>query len=175
MTSLFNPKFWLLFLIWTAGIAVFAYQSGHRDERKAAQIRELVITEKARIAKEEADEKVREAEADLTRILSERHTQYVQEQAHAKAENYRLIADVRALRRRLSIPGKCPDHRVEPGADTTIAGGSGTDGRAELDAGAGEFLISIAERGDNAIRKHAEVVERYELARKACAGQAVSQ
>lgn len=168
--TLLDPRFWLAAVLWTAAVAFLSHERGARVERKLAQAEDTRKTNEALQAKADADANTREIERLMAKTLATRQERYEQEKARAKSETDRLIADVRANARRLSIPVRthCEAGTASSGA---IAGGSGQEGRAELDPGAGEFLISLTARGDNAILKHAEVVDRYELLRKACTGQ----
>jgi hypothetical protein len=168
MAILFDPRFWLSIVIWTAAVAFVAHDRGERQATKEAERKELKASNDALEAKIRIDAETREKERRLVRLLDNRYDKYHQEEIDEKARADRLIADLRANARRMSIPVSYAPCAAGSAADPGVAGGSGQEGRADLTPGAGEFLVRLAERGDVAIRKHAEVVDRYELMRKEC-------
>jgi hypothetical protein len=169
--NLFNPSFWLAVVLWTAAVAIPSYLKGFDVAETAAQLREAGITAAAKAEQHAEDLKTLEIERTARKELDERYAAYQEEKNREQIENDALIADLRADRRRLSIPVRRPACQASPGADPATAGGTGEEGRADLTPPAAEFLVGLATRGDDAIRKHAAVVDLYENARSACARQ----
>lgn len=165
-----NPSFWLAVVLWTAVVAGGSYMKGSHDAESAAKLREAAITQQAKAEQHAEDLKTLQLERTMRAAMQERYDAYQEEQRRAKMETDALIADLRAGRRRLSIPARahCP---ASAGANPTAAGRTGEEGRAELDHDTSRALIALTDRGDDAIRKHAAVVDLYEAARKACARQ----
>ncbi|WP_168798512.1 lysis system i-spanin subunit Rz [Herbaspirillum sp. ST 5-3] len=167
-TFLLDPRFWLAIVIWTAAVAFVSHDRGERLAMKEAERKELKASVGALEDKIRIDAETREKERRLVRILDNRYDKYQQEELDAKAKADRLIADLRSHVRRLSIPVSYASCAAGANPAAGAAGGSSQEGRADITAGAGEFLVRLADRGDTAIRKHAEVVDRYELLRQAC-------
>lgn len=167
-TFLIDPRFWLGIVLWTAVVSFVSHDRGERQAKKEAERKELKASNDAMNEKIRIDAETRETERRLVRILDNRYEKYQQEENDAKAKADRLIADLRANVRRLSIPVVYQACAAGANPDPGAAAGSSQEGRADLTPGAGEFLVRLAERGDAAIRKHAEVVDRYELMRQAC-------
>lgn len=146
-------------------IGFFMGLDSGRDSAKASAMKaaaaayaKLTATNKATV----------EAERELRRVERTSYEKYYKAQEKKTYEADRLIADLRADTRRLRVPvrrvpGACP---VQGGSATA---GTGEEGHAELSPDAGEFLVSLLKRGDTAILKHAEVVDRYDRLAAACA------
>jgi hypothetical protein len=172
MIALLDPRLWLALVLWTAAVAFLSYQQGAGHERKEAERRELKASNDALEEKARLDADATARQRHLARVLDNRHEKYFQEERDAKVKTDRLIADLRADNRRLSIPVRNPACPAGADPDAGTAAGTGAEGRADLTAGASEFLVRLADRGDAAIRKHAEVVDRYQLLQQFCEGRA---
>jgi prophage endopeptidase len=138
---------------------------------KEAERKELKVSNAALDEKIKVDAETRETERRLIRILDNRYDKYTQEESNAKAKTDLLIADLRSGAGRMSFPVSDKNYQTGTYPTSSAAAGSGEEGRADITAGAAEFLLRLTERGDTAIRKHAEVVDRYELQRQACMRQ----
>ena len=125
----------------------------------AAEVAELKRSYAEQVA--DAVSVARATEAALRADIERIQTHHAQEQARAKAASDRLVADLRAGARRLSVPAACPGG--DPG-DSTTAGGR-REARAELDPAAAADLVAIAADGDDAIRALNACVDAYEAAR----------
>jgi hypothetical protein len=162
-----DPRFWLAFIIWTALVTLGAYAFGHSDATATAKVAEAGRTKIALavLAAENDKElaKERQLRADDRAALDK----FQLENSHAKAETDRLISDLRRDVVRLRVPIR-PSRQAEPAPGGPAPDGVGAQGQAELTADASEFVVGLLARGDEGIRKHAEVVDRYERLRLAC-------
>jgi hypothetical protein len=148
-----------------AAAAGFIY--GEQHARAAAEEAERGRTAQALHQLAEADARVLEREKAKRLADYQTFTTYRKEHEDADQKTEAVVADLRADNRRLRIPVR-PDRPAAPAAGGSAAGGPGEEGRAELTADAAEFLVRLAGRGDDAIRKHAAVVDAYEHLRAAC-------
>jgi hypothetical protein len=166
-----SPAFWLVILLWTLGVATASWCYSEHIATQEAQLDEAKRTATALDAKGKVDTAVLDRERQLRRSDRESFDKWRKEHSDADAKTERLVADLRADNRRLRIPVRavCPS---APNGGGPIAGGFGQEGYADLTAGAAEFLVRIAGRGDDAIRKHAEVVDAYERLRQKCTAPA---
>lgn len=98
---------------------------------------------------------------------AQKFTVFKQEQDRAQAEKDRFISDLRRDVVRLRVPIRPRAPEGTPGT-RPAATGSGDEGHAELTADAAQFVVDLLARGDTAIRKHGEVVDRYERLRLTC-------
>lgn len=160
---LLNPVFWLVQLALIALASFYWYDVGAEHERHAQQ----ALSIKALEAQATANGIVLERERTLRAEDRTAFDKFKQEQSHAEKLSTQLIADLRRDTRRLRVPVRavCP---ADIDGSGTVAAGTGEEGHAELTADAGEFLVRLVTRGDDGIRKHAEVVDRYERLRSAC-------
>lgn len=160
---LWNPSFWIVIAIWTALVGFYARDYGAEQERFIQQANTITQLE----AQAKSAALVLQRERKLRADDRADYIKFQEDQKNAEKATAIVISDLRSGSRRLRIPvnsvcsaadnagGQAPERAVD-------------DGRAELTAPASEFLVSIAARGDSAIRKHAEVVDRYEHLRIAC-------
>jgi len=111
-----------------------------------------------------ASEAARAKEATLLAATTALREQLHQEKRSAKANQDRLIADIRAGAQRLSIAATCPAPPAsQAGEDTAAAPGDGADSaRAELDPEAAATLVAIAADGDQAIRERNACIAAYD-------------
>jgi hypothetical protein len=160
---LLNPTFWIVICVWTALTAIYCVDVGAERERFKQQANTIEQL------KDQADAaaKVLQRERDLRTEDRTEFARFKEESTHAKEHDDQLIADLRSDNRRLRVPIRRP---AAPSADGSgsVAAGTGGEGYAELSADAGIFLVDLLHRGDEAIRKHGEVVDRYERLRIAC-------
>jgi len=163
-----DPRAWLALIIWTAAVAFFADHRATKIERTAGEARELKISNDAKDKKIAADAESKAQERKLAAAFDQRIAQTYKDQANEKAAADRLIADLRNRNKRLSIPVTDTFCRVGTDGSSPAAAGSGAEGRSDITPGAAEFLARLAERGDNAIRKHATLVDLYNDLRNAC-------
>lgn len=112
---------------------------------------------------------MRERERALREDERKNAATYLKTKEKQIEESNRIIADLHADNRRLRIPIRI-QAAATPGAVSSgsVAGGAGEEGYADLAPGAAEFLIRLADRGDDAIRKHAAVVDAYDRLAAAC-------
>lgn len=156
-------------LIWGAG-----YATGYDRADDAAQLREATNLNRAMAGQRAEAAKVLKDERDLRKADAAAHAKFYEETQRAKESTDRLIADLRGNVKRLRVPVRysCP---AAPDAGGSAAAGPGTEGYAELDGETSADLAALTIRGDTAIRKHAEVVDRYERLRLTCSGGTPTQ
>jgi hypothetical protein len=165
----FDPRAWLVGLVLLIICAVSSYHYGSKHATEAAQLRE------ARVVAAALEQRQKENDATLgrERQLRERdfkeYEKYTEARHEAEQETDRIIAGLRSdvIRLRVPIKPRSPAAEAHPGGP--VATGIEPEGQAELTADAGAFLVNLLARGDEGIRKHAEVVDRYERLRLACA------
>jgi hypothetical protein len=160
---LWNPSFWIVVAIWTALVGFYCADLGAEQERFKQQANTIIQLE----AQAKSAALVLQRERKLRADDSAEFIKFKEAQAHAQETTVQLIADLRSDNRRLRVPVRIP---AAPGSDAggNAAAGTGEEGFADLTAGAAEFLVNLTARGDDGIRKHAEVVDRYERLRIAC-------
>jgi hypothetical protein len=149
-------------------IAIGAYTVGHHVATTEAGAAEKVRTAQAVKAKGDADAKVLAGERELRRLDTISFNRYRKDHEDADEKTARTIDDLRTGARRLRVPTQrqvCTAPGLPAG---TAAGGPGEEGHAELAADASVFLVGLLKRGDDAITKHAAVVDAYERLRTAC-------
>jgi hypothetical protein len=165
--TLFDPRLWLAAIICIA-LSFFAGSwHGASEATDKARVAEAGRTASALagLAKEKdatiADERKLRA-ADRTAF-----DKYVKEQDDDTAAKDRTIACLRAGTCVVRVPIRAPRKAPED-ASGPATSGPREEGQAELTPDAGIFLVDLLARGDEGIRKHAEVVDRYERLRVAC-------
>lgn len=152
-------------MVWAAAVALLAGLLGFQTVRLANEQADHAKTAKAHAeALAQASEEARKTETALRADIDSIQADAAEKEARAKEAIDRLVDDVRAGHRRLSIPARCPSGS---GIRAPAAGGSGTQvPRAELDGPAGEFLIGLTRDGDTAIRERNACIEAYEAVRR---------
>lgn len=161
-----DPRFWLgLVMAMAMGFVIGTVNAGRQADLRMAKV-EKAAADRLALANQET----RKTEQAARLALIARDAQHHQEQQDAKNHIDDLTRRVRAGAVRLSVPARCPG-QAGSGRDTGPAGGTGDQARAELDPQAGIDLVSIAADGDAAIRQLNVVIDAYEDARRACAGQ----
>lgn len=135
-----------------------AYVYGRHDGRELAnafwQAREAQIQADVQAVKDQAAERVREAEkASAARVVAI-SADYQADLQRLNDEKDALLSDVRAGRRRLSIPATCDAGGGAP-VPGAAAGTGGRDGeaRAELSGEAADFLVALASEADRVARQ----------------------
>lgn len=107
----------------------------------------------------QAERNARDAIQAITdKLTNERDT--------ARHEKDLYIAGVRSGAIRLSVPVIAAVPAGPGCADSTAAGGSGQEARAELTPAAAEFLDDIASEGDDAIRQANALIDTYNALRE---------
>jgi hypothetical protein len=162
-----DPRIWLAGIIWTLLVAIAGYMTGHEtasDQAERVQ-RENTVNANRTIAAMN-DWRI-EQSAALRLANNARFDSHRQQEAKAHEQTDRLIADLRSDNRRLRIPVRACGN-TETAASGTLASGHQPQGYAELDGATSAALVAITRDGDDAIRKHALVVDAYEDLRKAC-------
>lgn len=164
---LLNPAFWLCIIAWTVFTAYFARDYGAEQER----FKQQALTIQALEAQEKAAAKVLADERQLRTDDRNEFIKFKEKDDHAHQISDQLLSDIRRDNRRLRVPVR---RQVCPAQDGSgpAAAGTGEEGYAELTVDFSEEIIGFLTRGDDAIRKHAEVVGRYERLRQACMQQA---
>jgi len=152
--SLLNP--WVILSLLLALFGVYEYGHHNGYEQK---------TEEVAIEVAKLNDKAREKEHVLTNTLNDTATKLIQVQNDADKKITKLTADVRSGAVRLSIPVQT-HCAVQPSGDTTTTSERGAETRADLDGGTAETLISIAKRGDDAIRQLNACIDSYNQARE---------
>lgn len=161
---LLNPTFWIVLLVWTALAAGYAYDYGMEKSRLEQQ----TITVKALEEQIAASSRVLKAERALRTADNAAFITFKEKQEHEQKITGQLVADLRSDNRRLRVPVRRPICAGPAAAGGPATTGPVEEGHSELTADAGEFLVGLLARGDDGIRKHAEVVDRYERLRTAC-------
>ena len=167
MITLFDPRLWAAAIL-CIGLSFFAGSwHGADAATEKARVAEAGRTAQALagLAKEKDAELAKERA--LRTIDRTALNKFTKEQEDAKAETDRVIAGLHRDVIRLRIPVRAPRQATQD-AGRPAAAATGEEGRAELTADASEFLVGLLARGDEGIRKHAEVVDRYERLRVAC-------
>lgn len=150
-------------------MGLWADGNGYERAEKEAQAREAAIITLVR--NQERNEAARRLAIERKQRADDQAAfdQYRKDQANATDHKNALISDLQRDVKRLRVPVTnrpvCEGAAVQAGP---AAGGAGAEGYAELTPDAGEFLVNLLARGDNAIRKHNETVDRYERLRLAC-------
>lgn len=162
-----DPRFYLALLVTACLAMVGGYTTGHKAATKTAQVQASKMMAAAAVARADAEAKLRAAEQKGRDDLAALDAKHFKEKQDADAKTKELVGRLRAGAVSLSIPAKCANSAARPG-DTTTAGGTGNEARAELEREAAESLIAIAADGDEAIRQLNAVIDAYSAARTTC-------
>lgn len=172
--KLMDWRDWLVKISVLVIVALAAHALGCREgyavAHDKARQEEAGRTAQAVQQQVDADTKVLATERALRDSDRKSFDTYRKEQANALAEKDRFIARLRTGAERLRVPvvgAVCPAAQDPGGSAAARAGG---EGYAELSGDGAQFLVDLLERGDVAIRKHAEVVDRYNRLLQACTG-----
>lgn len=118
----------------------------------------------------DASETARKTESEIRGelyALEQEYTKLEEDADRAKAEDARLISDLRAGTRRMSIAVKsCGSGGMPGGGAADNQGRAGEGQRAELDPAVTESLLAIARDGDQYIRERNACVAAYEIVRR---------
>jgi endonuclease YncB( thermonuclease family) len=160
LALLMDPRFWLAVVLYTLTVAATTGHYVSRYVTHEARLAEVQRTAAAVAEQAKADALVLADERALHKADLADFETYRKENTDAHAEKDRLIARLRAGTERLRVPVRqvCP---AASDAGGPAAGGAGGEGYAELSPDASEFLVNLLQRGDDAIRKHGQVVDRY--------------
>lgn len=159
------------FLLTVVLLAIFGAGGMWYGEHKAyaaAEAAEQKRTAQAVQHQKDADALVLAVERAQRQADAERFSTYQKDHQDADKITERVVAELRADNRRLRVPVQHPVCAAAPVQGAAAAGGTGEEGHAELTADASVFLVGLLARGDEAIRKHAAVVDFYENLRAAC-------
>ena len=170
--TLLDPRFWLAAVVWTALVGGTSYLAGHLDATEKAELEANARAVEAIQAVIDDNAKTLDRERTLRALDHAAHQDFARKQEVAKDETNRLIAGLRTGAVRLRAP--ITNSQSCAPASGQAAAGSGAQGYAELGQDAAVQLVGLLERGDTGIRKHAEVVDRYERLRLACAGNSTT-
>lgn len=175
LKTLLNPWILLGAIVWTGLVASAGYMTGAERATEVADAKAARLHAAALQQQIDADAEVLRIERDLRARDRAAYDNFYKESSRAKAETDRLIAGLRSDVIRLRVPVRytCPAAKEDAGRSP--APGTGEQGYAELDPGTAEDLVTVTRRGDDAIRKHSEVVDRYERLRLACTGESEPQ
>lgn len=165
---LLNPWCWLALIVWTGIVAAGAGSYAAGEARKQAELDEQKRTTAALQAQATENEQVMLRERALRNADHTEFNKYFEDAEHEKAAATRLVADLRNDVKRLRVPIIRPVREETADAGGPTAAATGQEGYAELTPDAGAFLVGLLARGDEGIRKHAAVVDRYERLRLAC-------
>lgn len=160
---LLNPTFWIVICIWTAVTAIYCVDVGAERER----FKQQKLTIDALEAQERAAAKVLEKERALRQADTADFIKFQEAQAHAEENARVVIADLERNNRRLRIPVRIAPAPAHDGSGP-LADSARDEGFAEPTLDFSEQMVDLLSRGDSAIRKHAEVVDRYERLRITC-------
>ena len=146
-----NPYFWgALVLSWIV-VAVSVYEHEQTEFNKERAIAQAALDAANKHSQEITDERNAKI-ADISRSLAD--TQAKAAQA-SKALNDKLASGAV----RLSIPVASCSNMSN---DSTSAQGN-TEARADIDAGAAQSLVSVTQRGDQAINQLNACIDSYNL------------
>lgn len=167
--TILDPRLWLAIIVLTVAALFIGMHFGAASSRQEAVAEEAKRTDAALKAKDKADKAVLADERDLRAKDQEAHDLYVKDKDRETAKTNAYINCLHAGRCALRVPVTIrADRDAKQDAAGPAAGGPGREGYAELTSDASHFLVDLLARGDNAIRKHAEVVDRYERLRVKC-------
>lgn len=156
--------------IFSALVAGYAY--GVHQANDVAEAAERGRTAAAVKAQKAADDKVLADERELRRLDADTFANYKRSHEDADKQTQAVISDLRSGARRLRPPAKCEVRAAAPDAGGPAPEPAGDEGRGELSPDASVFVVGLLKRGDDAIRKHAAVVDLYENLRAACSKEA---
>lgn len=165
--TLLDPRFWLAAIGYSLVLILTTAGFVTHHERVAAALAEADHTAAALAEQQQADDAVLALERQLHRADLDQFNLYRKEQADAHADKDHLIDRLRTGADRLRVPVRavCP---AAPDPGRPAAAGSGDQGHAELSPDAALFVVGLLGRGDDAIAKHAAVVDAYERLRLTC-------
>ena len=167
MITLFDPRLWAAAIL-CIGLSFFAGSWHGADvATEKARVAEAGRTAKALAALAEENDKEMAKERVLRTADRTALNKFTKEHDDAQAQTDRLIADLRHDVVRLRIPIRAP-RAAQADAGGPPSSRTGEEGHSELSQDGAEFLVGLLARGDEGIRKHAEVVDRYERLRVAC-------
>lgn len=159
---LLNPVFWLAIIGWTAFVAYYGFDVGAERER----LKQTELTAKALQQQIDANELILKRERELRTADNKEFIDFKKEHDHAKENVVQFVTDLRRGDSKLRIPSAVC--HPAPAASAPSAPGVEQEGYAELGADDSVFLVELLARGDEAILKHATVVDLYENLRLAC-------
>jgi hypothetical protein len=162
-----DPRFWLAAIIWTALTFGTGWYFGASGATAAAEVAEAGRTALAVATVTALNDQVLADERELRRVDREGFDQFKEKSDAKKNESDQLVADLRRDVKRLRVPVR-PRGEAQATTGGPAAEGTGDEGHAELTEDASVFLVNLLARGDQAIIKHAEVVDRYERLRLMC-------
>lgn len=160
----------LIAVIAVAGVA--GYGLGVQDATYDAKVAEYGRTEQALKEQRDADNRILAREKALRQADRDTFNQYREKDEEAHEKNDRLVADLRSGARRLRIPTVNPVCPAAPTAGGPASTNSEPQGYADVDPAVADNLIALTSRGDDAIRKHAAVVDLYNHLLEACTAPA---
>lgn len=168
--SLLDPRFWGAIALWTAIVAFGANWHGASVATEKAAAEEVVRTAAAVSAKGTADAKILADERKLRADDRKGYNDYVKETQDAHAEKDRTISCLRSGACRVLAPIR-PPHQAQQASSGPAPAGPSQEGYAELSEEAGILLQVVGSEADDWVRKHAEVVDRYERLRVMCTAE----
>ncbi len=145
-----------------------SYQYGGKHARQAAEVKEAKAIAAAVDLRQKENDATLAQERQLRATDFAEYEKYIGAHNEAIQETDRIIAGLRSDAIRLRVPVKPRPAAGQADSSGPPAPGTEPEGQAELTADAGEFLVDLLARGDDGIRKHAEVVDRYDRLRTAC-------
>jgi len=148
--SLFNPAFWLGFLLAMAAAFGTGYYKGVKNEQNEQQ---LVIAK--------LNTEARQKEQALVTAVTTQATQLVKANNEAKVllQKRNLAIDTGALK--LRLPVKAPVCPVSTTADPAPAARDSVQTGAELDPATARSLVAITDQGDANTRQLNACIEAY--------------
>jgi hypothetical protein len=148
--SLFNPAFWLGFLLAMAAAFGTGYYKGVKNEQNEQQ---LVIAK--------LNTEARQKEQALVTAVTTQATQLVKANNEAKVllQKRNLAIDTGALK--LRIPVKAPVCPVSAAADPPAPARDSVQAGAELDPATARSLVAITDQGDANTRQLNACIEAY--------------
>lgn len=165
---LLDPRLYLAIVLALAVGYLGGCQQNDAKHKAAAAIQIAQAQKDADDRLAAANERVRETNRLASQAMAVRDAAHHKEQQDAKNSIDSLNARLRAGSLSLSVPvhATCG---TQSGGNPAIAGGIGTETRAELVPEAAVALVNIAADGDAAVRQLNAVIDAYGDARKACA------
>lgn len=154
--------------------ALFGFVAGRESAEDDARLHQAKVNQAAYAEWSKTNLRTIERERELRRTERAAYEKYYATQENRNRETDRLVADLRRDAVRLRVPvRRDPQACAVPGG--SLAAGTGEEGHAELGADASVFLVGLLKRGDDAIAKHAEVVDRYDRLAAQCAAHGQEQ
>jgi hypothetical protein len=159
-----DPRFWLVIVVVALGSFLMGNGTGYAKATRAAELREARITLEVQTKLAAETTRANGIEQTARIEMAALKTKFDQEIANAQIKHDRLVADIRAGARRVSVPTVATVCISPDTAAAAVAGGFKAETRSELTGPAFEFLNAIAVDGNAAIRRANACADAYAIA-----------